>query len=236
MQEMMRFIKNVDIMKLAVQIAGLFVAFALALFLPAGTLVWPAGWTFLVLFFGFTVAMSAWLLGHDPALLQERMKGTRQSGQKGWDRMVIRLTGIVFFAWLILMPLDAVRFHLSQVPVWLQVAGSFVLLCSFGLFFLTFRENPYLSPVVRAQAERGQTVITSGPYHYVRHPMYTGFLLFAIGTPLLLGSWLGLIGGSILVLMVAYRAVLEERMLLEELSGYAAYMTEVQYRLIPFIW
>ncbi len=111
-----------------------------------------------------------------------------------------------------------------------------VLLFSFYIFFLTFRENSYLSPVVRLQEERGQTVISTGPYHYVRHPMYAGIVAFAVGTPLLLGSWYGILFGLILVVLIARRAVLEERTLREELPGYAAYMARVRYRLIPHVW
>lgn len=92
----------------------MFLAFALALFLPAGTLAWPAGWIFLVLFFGFVIAVSLWLLRHNPGLLKERMNGVIQTGQKAWDQAIIIVTGGLFFAWLILMPLDAVRFHWSQ--------------------------------------------------------------------------------------------------------------------------
>ena len=155
---------NPDAKKIAGQIAGMILAFALVLFVPAGTLAWPAGWAFLILFFGFVAAISYWLLGHNPDLLRERMNGVIQTGQKTWDQAIIIVTGGLFFAWLILMPLDAARFHWSQMPAGFQVAGAFILLCSFVLFFLTFRENPYMSPVVRTQAERGQTVVSSGPY------------------------------------------------------------------------
>lgn len=127
--------------------------------------------------------------------------------------LVIALIQVLFFAWLGLMPLDAVRFQWSQMPVWLQVSGAFILLCSFYLFFLTFRENPYLSPAVRIQKERGHTVITTGPYRHVRHPMYAAFILFVLGTSLLLGSWYGVLAGLIQVVIIARRAVLEERML-----------------------
>lgn len=221
---------------LVVQIVGMFVVFALALFIPAGTIAWPAGWIFLVLFFGFVVAISVWLLRYDPGLLKERMSGTIQSDQKAWDRVFVVLTSILFFAWLILMPLDAVRFRWSQMPVWLQGVGAIVLLVSFYLFYLTFRENSYLSPVVRIQTDREQAVVSTGPYHYVRHPMYAGFVLFMLGTTFLLGSWYGLLLGLILVGMVARRAVLEERLLREELQGYDAYMAQVKYRLIPHVW
>ena len=89
--------------------------------------------------------------------------------------------------------------------------GAILLLVSFYLFFLTFRENPYLSPAVRVQSERGQTVISTGPYHYVRHPMYgAAGIPFMVGTALLLGSWFGLLMGLIFVVALAFRAVREE--------------------------
>ena len=134
------------------------------------------------------------------------------------------------------MPLDAVRFHWSLVPLWLQIAGVLLLLCSFYIFYRTFRENSYLSPVVRIQEDRGQTVISTGPYQYVRHPMYFAFLFFIPGTALLLGSWYGLLWGLLLIGLFAWRAVLEERTLRDELQGYAAYMTQVKYRLVPYVW
>jgi protein-S-isoprenylcysteine O-methyltransferase Ste14 len=102
--------------------------------------------------------------------------------------------------------------------------------------FLTFRENSYLSPVVRIQDERGHRVIATGPYHYVRHPMYAALVVFVIGTSLLLGSWSGMLVGAVFVLMLARRAILEERTLQAHLSGYTSYMSEVKYRLIPYLW
>jgi protein-S-isoprenylcysteine O-methyltransferase Ste14 len=111
-----------------------------------------------------------------------------------------------------------------------------ILLCSFYLLFLTFRENSYLSTVVRIQTERGHAVVSTGPYHYVRHPMYAAIFIFVIGTALLLGSWYGVILGLIFMVMLARRAVLEERTLQKELHGYADYMKHVKYRLIPYVW
>ena len=224
------------ITKLVGQIGGLFVGFALALFLPAGTLAWPAGWLFLGLFFGFVVFISGWLLRHDTGLLKERMGGINQAGQEGWDRSSQKLMGALFLAWLILMPLDAVRFHWTRLLTWLSAAGALILLCSFSLFSWTFRENTYLSPVVRIQTERSQTVIPTGPYHYVRHPLYAGFVLFVLGSALLLGSGYGLLAGLLLIVLVAVRAVREEHTLQKELPGYAEYMTQVKHRLIPSVW
>ena len=226
----------VNLALLAAEIVGMFVVFAAVLFLAAGTVAWPAGWIYLALFFGFAVALSLWLLRYNPALLTERMTGIGKSDQKAWDKALFALLQALFLAWLVLMPLDAVRFHWSRMPAWLQVVGAAALLCSFYLFYLTFRENSYLSPAVRVQTERGQTVVSTGLYHYVRHPMYATAIIFIAGTTLLLGSWYGLLLGLLLLALIARRAVLEERTLREELPDYAAYMTRVRYRLIPHIW
>lgn len=217
------------------QFIGCFVAFALALFLPAGTLAWGAAWLFLALFFGFYFALTVWLLRHNPALLQERLR-LRTADQQGWDKVLFPVLLICPFAWLSLLSLDTVRLHWSPVALWLQVAGALALLGSFALLFLTFRENAYLSPVVRVQSERGHMVIASGPYHYVRHPMYAAIVVFVVGTSLLLGSWSGVLVGVFFVGILARRAVLEERALRAELPGYAAYLAQVRYRLIPYIW
>lgn len=182
----------VNLKLLAVQIIGMFVVFAASLFLAAGTVLWPAGWAFLMLFFGFTLALSLWLLKHNPGLLTERMTGIGKPDQKTWDKVFYVGANVIFLAWLVLMPLDAVRFRWSQMFLLLQAVGGLLLLCSFYLFFLTFRENAYLSPAVRIQTERKHTVISTGPYRYVRHPMYATALLFLISTTLLLGSWYGL--------------------------------------------
>jgi protein-S-isoprenylcysteine O-methyltransferase Ste14 len=158
------------------------------------------------------------------------------SDQKGWDKLLFPLLLILPFAWLMFMSFDAVRVHWSPLPFWVEIIGAIVLLCSFYLLFLTFRENAYLSPVVRIQKERGHTVVSTGPYHYVRHPMYAAMLVFVVGTSLLLGSGYGLLLGLLFILVLAQRAVLEERALRTELQGYATYMAEVKYRLIPHVW
>jgi protein-S-isoprenylcysteine O-methyltransferase Ste14 len=226
---------QINVKLFVVQSLGLFVIFALALFLPAGTLAWLAGWIFLLLFFSFYLGINVWLFRYNPGLLQERMSLSKPD-QKGWDKVIFPLFLAFPFAWLIFISFDVVRFHWSPIPVWLQGIGAVILLCSFYLFFLTFRENSYLSTVVRIQKERGHTVVSTGPYHFVRHPMYAAFLPFMIGTPLLLGSWFGVLLGLAFMILLARRAILEESTLQKELSGYADYMAQVKYRLIPYIW
>ncbi len=215
---------------------GTYVVFGLVLFLAAGTVFWLAGWTFLILFFGFTAVLSWWLLKHSPGLLEERLTGIGKPNQPTWDRVFFALVEVFFLAWLVLMPLDAIRFHWSHMRVWLHPVGAILLLASFYFFFLTFRENTYLSPAVRVQAECGQTVISTGPYRYVRHPMYAAVIPFMVDTTLLLGSWYGLLFGLIVIAAIAFRAVREEHVLRAELPGYDAYMARVKYRVIPYVW
>src|SRR2546430_14806739 len=203
-----------DIRTLVVQSLGFFTALGLLLFGVAGTLAWPAGWAFLALYLGSALPAQAWLLRHDPALLRER-QSLFQAGQERWDRVFIVALLAVVFVWGVLMPLDAERLRWSHVPAWLQAIGAIAVTGGEVLFFLTFRENSYLSATVRIQRERGQRVVSTGPYRYVRHPLYSGFVLWAVGTALLLGSWVGLLLSPVLVAAIAWRAVREERTLRE---------------------
>ena len=206
----------------------------LLLFIAAGTVFWFYGWFFLILLYSWTVALFIWLLRYDPGLIEERTG--LKSDQPTWDRAEGVLAYPVIGVWFIIMPLDAVRFHWSQMPTWLHVVGAIVLLSSFYLIFLTYRENPYLSSAVRVQEERGQTVVSTGPYRYVRHPLYTSALLFFLGSALLLGSWIGVILGLVFEGVLAMRAVREEQVLRKGLKGYDAYMAQVRWRFIPYVW
>jgi len=227
---------RVNLVKLTVQTAVTQLVLALALFVPAGTLAWPAAWIFLGLMLGISVVESAWLIRYDPGLMNERMSGLGRRDQEPWDKVLISITLVLFLAWLALMGLDAVRFRWSHAPRAMQVLGGVILLVSFRLFHATFRENTFLSPAVRLQVDRAHTVVSTGPYAVVRHPMYSGFVLFVLGASLLLGSWWGLAGGAVLIGLVAIRAVGEERMLRKRLPGYSEYAERVRYRLAPGIW
>jgi protein-S-isoprenylcysteine O-methyltransferase Ste14 len=226
---------KVEVRNQILEFVGFFSAFALALFIPAGTIAWPAGWIFFLLFMGFYVGVTVWLYKQDPGLMQERLHlGT--TDQQGWDKLLFPLLILFPFVWMILMSLDAERFHWSPVPLWIQALGAALLLFSFYLMFIAFRENSFASPVVRVQSDRGQTVISTGPYHYVRHPMYSGIMVFGVATPLLLGAWYGVPVAVVFIALLARRAVLEERTLRANLPGYADYMARVRYRFIPRVW
>lgn len=113
--------------------------------------------------------------------------------------------------------------------------GALGIAISMYFNYLTFRANTFAASVVKIQKERKQVVISTGPYAYVRHPMYTGAVFYFFGTPLVLGSWYGLIFSFLLSVLLAYRAYLEEQILRKELEGYGAYTKQVPYRLIPYI-
>lgn len=226
---------KVNIKNILVQVAAFVLIYALPVFLPNGIKAWPAAWIYLGMWFFFWFAICVWLFVNNPGLFNERMR-VGASDQQRQDRMFAPVFYGLLFAWLLFMSFDAVRFHGSPVSAGLQVIGVVILLLSFFIYFLTFRENSYLSPVVRIQEERGQKTISTGPYRFVRHPMYTATVAFILGTPLLLGSWGGIPAGFLLVLFLAWRANLEETFLRAELQEYKTYMATVKYRLIPYIW
>ena len=128
------------------------------------------------------------------------------------------------------------RFRLSHLPVWTQVAGALLILVAMYAVYRTFRENSFAAPVVKIQKERGQTVVTTGPYALVRHPMYAGASLIFFGVPMLLGSGWGLALAPVWLLLLVVRIPLEERMLREHLAGYDDYAARVRYRLVPGVW
>lgn len=221
--------------QVAAAVAIEFPIMGLIMFLAAGTVRWAAGWVFLGMLAVYSIAFTAWLLKCCPDLVRERLSMFRPD-QPAWDKVFVVVLVTSFFAWLVLMPLDAVRFGWSHVPIQLQVVGAAVLLFSFYLFYIVYRENQFVSPMVRIQEEREQTVISTGPYRYVRHPLYAASLFLFSGTGLLLGSWYGTLATVYFALLLAYRIVGEERVLREGLAGYQEYASRVRYRLIPGVW
>jgi protein-S-isoprenylcysteine O-methyltransferase Ste14 len=205
------------------------------LFGAAGTLNWPGAWLYLAYAAALSFGAGVWMARKDPALLAERLRSPFQREQKPWDKAVMAAMLAFWIGWLILVGLDR-RYHWSDVPLTFKGIGlAFIVLGSY-LVMLTLKANSYAAPVVKIQKGRGHAVVTTGPYAHVRHPMYAGALLFIAGVPLLLGSWWGLAAGPILVLIIAVRAVLEERTLAAELDGYADYAARVRYRFVPYLW
>lgn len=210
---------------------------AALLFWGAGTILWGAGWGYLTLNGACGLGFGLWVAKTDPELLKERLAFPLQKGQTGLDKLLISAFFLLFHAWLVFMALDAARFGWSRVPGWLQVCGALTLTIGNFLGFLALRANRFAIIAVKVQAERGQKVVDTGPYAVVRHPLYSGGLLYLAGSAFLLGSWWGLLVVVVLFIpLLGLRAVYEERTLAQGLEGYARYTERVRYRLVPGLW
>jgi len=215
----------------AFAIMGVFVA---ALFIPAGRLDWWAGWSFLIAFFSSTIILTLWMRRRDPALMEERSRTAENV--KSWDKAIMGVYTVLLFGMLVIAGLDAGRFGLSDMPTALIILGWLGLLAAFGLVWWVMASNPFLSRMVRIQDERGHVVVTTGPYNYVRHPMYVGTITAMICIPLVLGSYWALIPAVLIDILFVVRTAMEDRTLMEELPGYREYAARVRYRLLPGIW
>ena len=205
-----------------------------ALFLlAAGRLDLPAFWCYLALVVGSSLAIIPVLARWSPGLLEERM----HPGPGERDRISIPvMVGGWVACWLV-AALDTGRLHRSGgLPFAAQGAAWIGVGAGYAIVAWAMVVNPFFSSAVRHQEDRGQTVVTTGPYAWVRHPGYTGGLLFLIATPVALGSWWALLPIAPVVLVVVRRAGLEDAMLQRELEGYAGYAGRVRFRLVPGVW
>jgi len=210
---------------------------AVLLFLPAATLDWWRAWLFIgVVFIGTVGAMVSLSRDHE-GLLKERLKSPIQKGQPLADKIIVVLYLAAFSGLVIFIPLDVFRFHLMGKPgTVVSSLGLALVVAGWWLAYLGLRENAFAAPVVKYQEERQQAVIDTGVYSIVRHPMYAGGALLAVGIPLWLESYPAALLTSVPIATVALRIVFEERFLKRELKGYDAYTQRVRYRLIPFLW
>ena len=211
--------------------------FPALILLLSGDFFWPEGWIFSIWFILLCFSTILYLYRKDPALLEERYKQPGTGNQELWDRYVVYGLLIGFILWIVIMPLDAKRFGWSPVfPLWLKVLGVAGLAGSFFLFFRSYTDNTFLSPLVRIQKDRNQRVVSTGVYRIVRHPMYLGGILMFVGAPLVLGSFYGILAGIALTMLLMARVRGEEAMLAQDLEGYREYTQNVRYRLFPFLW
>ena len=224
------------IVRMIVQTFIWFGAMAILLFLAAGTLAWPGAWAYLILMIMLSFTLGIDLARRDPGLLQERMGSPLQRDQPAADKVLLIVLLLFIFAWLVLMGLDAKRFAWSSVPALVQMLGALIILWSIWFCYRTMRENSFAAPVVKLRRERGQRVISTGPYAFVRHPMYFGAAFYFISVALLLGSWWGVIFAFVLIGLLCVRIPIEEKSLRAGLEGYEEYAARVRYRLIPHVW
>lgn len=223
------------IARLLLQNTILTAAMGALLFAAAGTLHWPGAWVLLATFVLLGPLCGWWLYRIDPALLAERLRPVLQKDQPAADKGFMIVFIVAMLGWIVAMGLD--RRHLaSDMPLALQALGLVLYLASTLFTLWVFRENSFAAPVVKLQAERAQRVISTGPYRYVRHPMYSGMILFFASVPLILGSTWGLAIAPLFLALLAIRIRIEERMLIAGLPGYTEYAARVRYRLLPGLW
>ena len=202
----------------------------LLMFLPAGTFYYTYGWLLIGLLFAPMLIAGFVMFFKTPDFLEKRLDVKEKQGtQKG----VIALSGLMFIAGFVLAGFDF-RFGWSEMPLWVTITASVLFLIAYALYAEVMRENAYLSRTIKV--EEGQTVVDTGMYAVVRHPMYSVTLLLFLMIPLVLGSWYSLIAFAFYPAIIIVRLKDEEELLTRELKGYAAYKEKVKYRLIPFIW
>jgi protein-S-isoprenylcysteine O-methyltransferase Ste14 len=213
-------------------VIGVLVLAALTL-LPAWTLDYWQAWVFIVVFNTAANAIGVYLTLNDPALLERRKKGGPTAEQRPAQRIFISIGILGFLGSMVVSSLDH-RFTWSSPPQWIPLAGDALVALGFLIDLLVFRENSYGGSSIEVTAD--QKVISTGPYAIARHPMYVGVLIMALGTPLALGSWWGLLLVLLTVPVLVLRILDEEKLLEQDLPGYTAYEHKVRYRLVPFFW
>ncbi len=200
------------------------------LFVPAGTLAYWQAWVYLAILLIPMAAVMMYLLKHDPALLERRM---RLREKEAPQKTIMKFSYLVFVIAFMLPGLDR-RLGWSHVPLGVVLAADVLVLLGYGLFVLVLRENSYASRVV--EVAQGQKVISSGPYALVRHPMYLAAVTMYGFTPLALGSYWALLPTLLIGGVVVMRILNEEKVLLRDLPGYREYTQKTRYRLIPGVW
>jgi len=209
-------------------------AIGLITFIPAGTIYWPEPWLFLGFYTCWAIPVLVWLKRHNPELLSKRLNWSKIP-PKAWDKAVMISMIPSCFAIFIVAGLDF-RYGWTQVPLSYKILGFVFFFISLLIIFRVMKENTFLSRVVEIQKENHHKVITTGPYKYVRHPMYVGALIFLAAIPLMLGSFYALIPSLVTMAGIVVRTILEDKTLHKELPEYKEYAQKTRYRLIPGIW
>jgi protein-S-isoprenylcysteine O-methyltransferase Ste14 len=214
-------------------LAGLASVMGALLFLSAGTIRYWQAWVYLAVFVTACAVTTLDLLARDPALLERRMRGGPTAEKEPTQRVIMLFASAAFVALLVVPALDR-RVGWSAVPTWLALVGDALGAAGFLIVGRVYRENTYTAATIAV--EPGQTVIATGPYALVRHPMYTGALLYMFGTSPALGSYWGFAAFAVMLASLLWRLRDEERVLARELPGYAEYQQRVRYRLVPHVW
>lgn len=205
----------------------------LLIFIPSWTILYWQGWVYFLI-----ISVSLWVttlyfLKNDRALMERRINIGPQAEQKMSQKIILTFFILLLIALVVISVLDH-RYTISQVPVVFTIIAYLIILFGIYIIYRVSKENSYASATI--EADQGQSVISSGPYAIVRHPMYSGALSIFIFTPIALGSLIGIIPAGMIVVLLMMRAVDEEAFLKKHLSGYSEYCGRIRYRLLPYIW
>ncbi|MCK4960877.1 MAG: isoprenylcysteine carboxylmethyltransferase family protein [Anaerolineales bacterium] len=223
------------VMKRAVQVAILLLFQAAILFLASGRLDWVMAWVYIGMYLVAISINAPIMLRHNPETIAERAEVGEN--WKDWDKIIGGLFALSYFVFMLLVAGLDVRFGWTgDIALAIQITGTAVFALGYALFSWAMISNAFFASVVRIQDDRGQTVCTTGPYQFVRHPGYLGAVLQSIAVPLMLGSFWSLIPGGFGAVLLILRTALEDRTLLEELDGYEEYTQRVRYRLLLGVW
>lgn len=205
------------------------IVMGLILFLPAGSFKYWQGWIWWAEISAITLFITAYFIKNDPRLLSRRMKVKEKQPQ---PFIIKTLSLLSMFTYL--LPGFDYRFHWSAIPIEVVIASNTIVLTGYMIIFFVFKQNSYASAVI--QVEEEQSIISTGLYAIVRHPMYSGLLMMMLFTPLALGSYWALLFASLFIPTIIFRIRKEEELLLRQLPGYTDYCQKTRYRLIPQIW
>jgi protein-S-isoprenylcysteine O-methyltransferase Ste14 len=210
---------------------------AVILFVSSGNLKWWMAWVYIGLTTAFGLGSRIFMLWKNPDLVAERGQALGKEDTASWDKILMPLVAIIGpIVMLVIAGLDE-RFEWSpKLPLILQVAALIITALGYFLGVWATTVNIFFSAVVRIQQERGQTVVTSGPYQYIRHPGYAGGILANFAIPLLLDSLWAFVPAVLINCLIVVRTALEDKTLQDKLDGYRDYANRVCYRLIPGVW
>ncbi len=224
-----------DYQKVAKRFIFIFVVTGLVLFGSAGTLSWWNGWAAMGMSAILAVALILLVFRKTPELMEERLSARKRA--KTWDKILVPVLGLLLpLLSTLLGGLDKRFGWTDSISAAASLLALLVMIGAGGLTLWAMRVNPFFSSHVRIQEDRSQTVVSGGPYAYIRHPGYTGAILYSLALPILLGSLAALWAGLTILLLFLLRTSLEDRTLRRELKDYREYTQRVRYRLMPFIW
>jgi protein-S-isoprenylcysteine O-methyltransferase Ste14 len=208
-------------------------ALAVLLFLPVWTFHYWQAWVFLSVFSVSVFLITVYLMKKDTKLLERRVNAG-SAHEKEKSQKVIQFVAQFAFIAVVVFPSIDHRFGWSTVPAYICIIGD--MLVALGLFvvFLVFRKNTFTSATIEVASD--QKVISTGPYAFVRHPMYSGAIIMLLGVPLALGSWWGLLAVIPITFVMIWRLLDEEKFLSRDLPGYIEYCAKVRWHLVPGIF